>query len=137
MRSIDLKVLSIDVEQQSEDTFGRVSSCSVKIACQLRKALVTSRKRISAGGVDLTWELRSTSNKLLGTAFMDCDDLDDGSAHVDCLLLNKNGKGQTLLLDRVEETSDQYRRIGVAELLGLDEDDGFLPSGVEQSIRLV
>lgn len=137
MMGMDLKVNSIDVQQQSDDLFGRVSSCSLSIQCQLRRALVTARKRISAGSVDLTWELRSTSNKLLGTAFMDDDYHNDGSTSVDCLILNKNGKGQTLLLEQISEGGQRYQRIGVAELLGLDEDAEWVPSGPEQSVELI
>jgi hypothetical protein len=137
MKPMDLSVNSIQIEHESEDAFGRVSDCSVKIQGRLRRAMVTARKRISAGSVDLTWELRTLSNKLLGTAFMDSDDLDDGSAHVDCLILNDNEKGQALILEKVSDDSLNFIRIGVTELLGLDKDDDFFGKGQEQSIRLV
>jgi hypothetical protein len=137
MGTLDLDIIKIDVKQQSSDYFGRVSSCYIDIKAQLRRAVVTSRKRIAAGGVNLTWELRTISNKLLGTAFMDSDDLDDGSLHVDCLVLDKQGKGQTLLLEKVPDSDMEYYRIGVAELFGLDEDDDSFVSGSEQMIRLV
>lgn len=137
MDKVDLSITKIEVVQESDDTFGRVSSCSLDVHGQLRKAMVTSRKRISAGGVDLTWELRTITNKLLGTAFMDSDDLADGSVHVECLVLNKTGTGQTLLLEKELGDQSQYHRIGVAELFGLDENDEFLSSGSEQSFRLI
>jgi hypothetical protein len=135
--TLDLDVVNIHVKQESSDIFGRVSSCYMDVKVHLRHAVVASRKRIATGGVNITWELRSTSNKLLGTAFMDSDDLDDGSLHVDCLVLDKHGKGQTVLLEKVPESDMEYHRIGVAELLGLDDDDGSFVSGPEQLIRLI
>jgi hypothetical protein len=136
--TLDLAVIDIDVKQESSDAFGRVLSCSLEVRAQIRKGMVTSRKRIAANGVDLTWELRTTSNKLLGTAFMDSDDLDEGSANIDCLLLDKKGKGQALLLEKVSEYQSEYFRIGVAELLGLDDhDDEFFEDHIEQVIKIV
>jgi hypothetical protein len=134
---IELSITDIHVELYSEDTFGRVSSSSIHVHGQLRKATVTTRKRISAGGVDLTWELRTMSNKLLGTAFMDSDDLKDGTQHVDCLILDENVKGQALILEKIADDSSDYIRIGVAELLGLDSDHDFFEKSHEQFIRLV
>ena len=137
MQSPHLEIKKIHVQHESDDNFGRVSSCYVEVMAQLRSAMVTSRRRISANGVDLTWELRTKSNVLLGTAFMDADDLSDGSAHVDCVLLDKTGKRQALLLERVSEGNTAYFRIGCAELLGLDEEDDFFADGSESLIRLV
>ena len=133
MKTPDLAISNIVIEKQSDDTFGRVLNCHLDIVGQLRIAMVTARRRISTSGVDLAWELRTTSNKLLGTAFMDSDDMEEGSTIVECLLLNK----QALLLERVTEESLDYYRIGVAELLGLDQDDDFFTAKEQTSFRLV
>jgi hypothetical protein len=135
--AVDLSLVETKIEYESEDAFGRVSSCSIQVKGRLRRAMVTARKRISASGVDLTWELRTLASKLLGTGFMDSDDLDEGSEEVDCLILDENDKGQALILERVSEECSDYARIGVAELLGLDKDNDFFEKGEEKLIRLV
>lgn len=137
VKALDLTIQKVDVQCDSSDIFGKVSTCSLDVKTRLKSAMVTSRKRISSNGVDLTWELRTHSNKLLGTAFMDSDDVDDGSTRVDCMILDKKGKGQAVLLEQVSENSDKYFRIGVAELLGLDDDDDFFATATERSIRLI
>jgi hypothetical protein len=133
MKTMVLEVEDVAVNLQSDDVFGRVLSCHVDVICQLRSAMVTARKRISTTGVDLTWELRTHSNKLLGSAFMDSDDLDEGTARVECLLLDK----QALLLERASKDKSEYYRIGVAELLGFDQDDDFFVGGGAVSLRLL
>ncbi|KIW01067.1 uncharacterized protein PV09_07359 [Verruconis gallopava] len=137
MKSAKLNVKSITVKLESADAFGTVSKCSLSILGRLRRAMVTSRRRISARGIDFEWELRTLSNKLLGTAFMDSDDLDDGFEHADCLILDEDNKKHALILQQKSKEHSEYIRIGVAELLGLDEDDEFFCQGHEQSIVLV
>lgn len=139
INNTDLTFEEVHIEQEAEDPFGRVVNCHVKLSGQIRKALVTARKRISAGpgGFDLTWELRTLSNKLLGTAFMDIDELIDGSEHVDCLILSEDEKGQVLILDKASDDGAEYFRKGVAEFLGLDKDDEFFNKGPPQTITLI
>lgn len=138
MKTADLTLIESQITYESEDPFGRVQDCSIHIRGRLRRAMVSARKRISSNGTDLTWELRTLANKLLGTAFMDSDELDQGSAEVDCLVLDENNKGHALILERVsDDGSAVFARTGVAELLGLDKDDDFFERGEEQSMRLV
>jgi hypothetical protein len=125
------------VELDGEDPFGRISSSSITVTGNVRKAFVVSRKRISAGDYDLVWELRSLANKLLGTAFMDEDVSNDIPELVDCLILSENDKvGQALILQRTSENEEEYIRKGVAEILGYDKDDVFFERDGMQTITI-
>lgn len=118
-------ILQSHVELDGEDPFGRISSSSIKVTGNVRKALVVSRKRISAGDYDLVWEIRTLANKLLGTAFMDADVSSETPELVDCLILSDGDKvGQALILERTSD-EDEYIRKGVAEILIYDKDDQF------------
>ncbi|KAE9966282.1 hypothetical protein BLS_007115 [Venturia inaequalis] len=129
-------IVQSHVELDGEDPFGRISSSSIKVTGSVRKALVVCRKRISAGDYDLVWELRSLSNKLLGTAFMDADVSSDMPELVDCLILSEGDKvGQALILEKTED-EDEYIRKGVAEILGYDKDDPFFERDELQTITI-
>ncbi|KAF2433249.1 HET-domain-containing protein [Tothia fuscella] len=131
-----LKIEKIHVELESQDPFGRLSSCWLIITGHIRQAFIVCNKRISAGGYDLVWELKSTSSKLLGTAFMDEDDYQDVPKLVDCLILSEDEKaGQALILERLP-SSDRYQRIGVAATHGYERDDGFFDQSAAQTITI-
>jgi hypothetical protein len=130
-------IVQSHIELDGEDPFGRISSCNIKITGNVRKALVVSRKRISAGDYDLVWELRSLANKLLGTAFMDADVSSDTPELVDCLILSEDDKvGQALILEKMSEDKDEYIRKGIADILGYDKDDTFFERDEMQTITI-
>jgi hypothetical protein len=132
-----LKLIDCLVELESQDPFGRISTCWIKVTGRVRPALVVSRKRISAGSYDLVWELRSLANKLLGTAFMDADVFDDTPKRLDCLILSDDEKtGQALIIEKMSGSGGNYVRRGVAEVLGYERDDAFFNKELEETITI-
>ena len=120
-----ITVDDISINLSSEDAFGRVAECWLSVTGYLHPATVVARKRLSSGGYDLVWELRSLSNKWLGTAFMDSDVVHDGSESVMCLVLSHDEESkhsEVLLLEESPGNVDgeEYVRKGVAEILGLE-----------------
>jgi hypothetical protein len=126
------------VELESQDPFGRISTCWIRVTGRVRPALIVCRKRISAGGYDLVWELRSLANKLLGTAFMDQDMFLDAPELVRCLILSDDEKaGQALILEKAAGSEGNYVRKGVAEVLGYDRDDTFFDKELVETITIL
>ncbi|KAF2400151.1 HET-domain-containing protein [Trichodelitschia bisporula] len=115
-----LKVEDVWVDLEGEDAHGRVRACWIRVTGQVRRARVVARKRISAGGWDVVWELRSLTDAWLGTAFM--DEEEEGS-EVECLVLSEK---QALILGDGQREGEFVRR-GVAEIAGYEgkfTDDG-------------
>jgi hypothetical protein len=133
-----LKVDECLVELESRDPFGRISNCWIKVTGRVRPAFVVGRKRLSAVGFDLVWELRSLANKLLGTAFMDVDSLLDVPEQVQCLILGDDEKaGQALILGKRSDPEQAFVRKGVAEILGYDRDDAFFDMNSVETITIL
>jgi hypothetical protein len=133
-----LKVDECKIVHESRDSFGRISSCSIKTTGRVRPAVVVSRKRLSATGFDLVWELRSLANKLLGTAFMDADSLLDAPELLQCLILSDDEKaGQALILEKKDDSETTFIRRGVAEILGYDRDDAFFHTSSVKTITIL
>jgi len=118
---------NIHVQLDSQDPFGRVTVAWIQVTGLVRAATVVARKHVSAGFV---WELRSSSsNKWLGTAFMDFDAEADQEKveEVDCLVLSScdSGHAELLLLEELPDQDGAYIRRGVAELLGYEVDSQY------------
>lgn len=96
---------------------------------------------MSAGFVDVVWELRSSrSNKWLGTAFMDFDAEGDQKdmEEVDCLVLSsgESGHADVLLLEELPDRDGAYVRRGVAELLGYEMDSQYSDYEERQTVTI-
>lgn len=125
-----IKLEKVHIELGSQDPFGRVATAWIQVTGLVRAATVVARKQMSAGFIDLVWELRSTrSNKWLGTAFMDLGaEADHEEEEVDCLILSSHGdsgRADLLLLEELPDQDGAYIRKGVAELLGYEVDSQY------------
>jgi uncharacterized protein YbcI len=100
---------------------------------------------MTAGGVDVTWELLGKKGQWLGTAFLD-DDSDINSTNesinqVEYLILNHDEstrQSQVLLIERMgDDDKSEYTRIGTAEIMGFDIDEEFFSEECLYAITLV
>ena len=88
------------------------------------------------------WELLSAGGQWLGNAFMD-DDAIAGSkktlTDVEYLVLthDEESKDSQVLLIRKCETPEEYRRIGVAEILGLEVEVNLFDDQNVATIKLI
>jgi hypothetical protein len=139
--SSSITLENIHVQLDSQDPFGRVAVAWIQVTGLVRAATVVARKQMSAGFVDVVWELRSSrSNKWLGTAFMDFDaDVDQKEMEeVDCLVLNScdSGHAELLLLEELPDQNGAYIRKGVAELLGYEVDSQYSDYEERQTVTI-
>jgi hypothetical protein len=137
-----MKTEAVHVALASEDPFGRVLECWIIVTGHVHPATVATRKRMSSGGFDLVWELRSTSNKWLGTAFMDSDAVHDGLEMVEYLVLSHDEESrhsEVLLLEPKAGSAagDEYVRKGVAEILGFEVVEEIFDNESLRTIKLL
>jgi heterokaryon incompatibility protein (HET) len=140
-----LTILDTKVTLSGSDPFGRVAVCSVLVEGYVHTAMIAPRKRMTAGGVDVTWELLGEKGQWLGTAFLD-DDSDINSTNesinqVEYLILNHDEstrQSQVLLIENIgEDDNSEYTRIGTAEIMGFDIDEEFFSEESLYAITLV
>lgn len=126
-----LDVLETKVTLAGSDPFGRVTLCSIVLEGYVHTAMIAPQKGMASGGVSISWQLLGQRGQWLGTAFLDDDSGQDSSIEsinmVDYLVLSHDGEtkqSQVLLVERTEEEGE-YVRKGVAEIMGLDDDEEF------------
>jgi hypothetical protein len=138
-----LAVLETHIVHAGSDPFGRVTACSLVVEGYVHTAMAAPRKRMTASGVDLAWELLGHKGQFLGTAFLDDD---SGGAtgiesinQVDYIVLSHDEEtkhSRVLLIERTD-VEGEYSRVGFAELLGLDDDEEFFDEDCLVRLTLV
>jgi Heterokaryon incompatibility protein (HET) len=138
-----LAVLETHIVLSGTDPFGRVTACSLVVEGYVHTAMIGPRKRMTASGVDLTWELLGDRGQWLGTAHLDDDSGGDTGLEsinqVDYLVLSYDDRSKhsrVLLIERTD-VEGEYSRVGFAELLGLDDDIGFFDEDCLVRLTLV